>query len=598
MDLLAIYELIFRIINGERHEHYDRTVKYSEELMKLITGEDLDSLLVQFVKRENEDLFQQRKDITQHITPAVCKNLMDVFYKVPRSNSIQRVIGYDKAEEKNKKTLIEILERFWGDKDHDMYLGTRFIELNMVDPNAFFVLEWDEFLPTEHAKPYPFEVKSKNAVMYEYINNVLQYLVDMRDNRITFYGQTQTVLFDKITNEELIHSLLQFLDPAKAELFTIVEYLGINYMLLDKDRMYVISTPIPHELEYVPAFRVGYNRDLATDGQTFVNPFHAAICYLKKTLKLNSELDLSSALVAFPQQLRYVQKDCSNPECYKGHVELDGRKQICSTCNGTGLDTTTSVQEVITMPLPADPDDMYDLEKLIAYKTPPVEILKWQEEAIERLTAACKSVVFNSDIFDKKEVAETATGKNLDSQNVYDTLYPFVVQTGDAWKFIIEGVADITDLQKGLHPVFIFQKDFKLKSMETLISELSAANTSGADTEIKNAINNDIVRIIYEDNPLEYLKYQLKQQYNPFKGKTPAEISLIINGNLTTLYNKVLYTNIATIFDEIENETFATGKNFYEYPKTEQAKLIDAKVKAIMKAIAEETPEPTLDLNL
>lgn len=597
MEFEQIYELIYRIvIDKYRHDNYTRTVEFADMYMKLITGEGLDDLLVQFTKREDAALFQQRKDITKHVIPAVCKNLIDIFNKVPRSNAIQRSISYTGNSNDKKKELLEILAKFWGNKDHNDYLSTRWMELNMVDPNAFIVLEWKPFEENERAQPYPYEVKSANAVDYQYENNILQYLVDKNDDRLTFYGQNQTVVFDEVEDEELLKSLQRFV---KEKTYAVAQTETELYLVLSKDKAYLITIPEPHNLEAVPAIRVGYNRDLYTEGTSFVNPFHAAICYLEKTLKINSELDLSSALVAFPQQLRYVRKKCAHEGCFKGRIETENGSMECPTCHGTGLDTTTSVQEVITIEMPETPEDMFPLSNLIDYKTPPIEILQWQEQYVEKLTQKARSVVFNTDIFDKQEVQATATGKNIDLQNVYDVLYPMVVQLGDAWGFIVNGVANITDLDEGLVALFIFQKDFKLKGTETLIADLKAANDSGADPSIINAINNDIARIIYEDNPLEYQKYLLKQVYNPFQGKSNDEIMLLLNGDLTTQYNKVLYSNLGNIFDELEAEQIAKGSDFYMLNKAEQNRLVKEKVDSMILQIEQDKSknEPVIQFN-
>ena len=57
-------------------------------------------------------------------------------------------------------------------------------------------------------------------------------------------------------------------------------------------------------LEFIPAFRVGYLRDDATDGRTFVSPIDSAIPYFRKSLKAVSELDLSITLHTFPQKIQ------------------------------------------------------------------------------------------------------------------------------------------------------------------------------------------------------------------------------------------------------------------------------------------------------
>ena len=99
----------------------------------------------------------------------------------------------------------------------------------------------------------------------------------------------------------------------------------------------------------VPAIRFGYRRDTQTKGRTFVSVFHDVMGYLEKTLKIDSELDLSCNMVAFPQRFMYV-SPCDEPACNHG-ILLDGK--VCKTCNGTGQQQAhKGTQDIITLTLP------------------------------------------------------------------------------------------------------------------------------------------------------------------------------------------------------------------------------------------------------
>ena len=144
MNLLQATTILSDVIlNDKTHQDYKRVVAYSDKLMKLITSENMDSLMRQFDRREDEVAFEQRKRITQHITKTVCKNLMKPAYKIPRSNGVQRILQYeDDSENKRLKDLNTILDGFWGDKSMDNYLNQRWIALTYTDPNSFVVFDW------------------------------------------------------------------------------------------------------------------------------------------------------------------------------------------------------------------------------------------------------------------------------------------------------------------------------------------------------------------------------------------------------------------------------------------------------------------------
>ena len=89
----ALQRLIQVVSKGARHPWYERTTELADLYRKLVTGDGLDNLLRQFVQRESADAFKERVKLTQHVVTTVTKNIMDVFYKVPRSN-YQRILEH------------------------------------------------------------------------------------------------------------------------------------------------------------------------------------------------------------------------------------------------------------------------------------------------------------------------------------------------------------------------------------------------------------------------------------------------------------------------------------------------------------------------
>ncbi|MEN6622594.1 MAG: hypothetical protein ABFD50_13710, partial [Smithella sp.] len=260
------HELI-EAIKGKRHKDYDYIVKRTKVWRAIVSGLGLDEYYQQFNQRETDEQFAQRKRITQQITSSVCKNVRDIEYKVPRSNSISRVIATDSGKESDLADFKEILNTFWGDSSLNDYMDVRWVELNDTDPNSFVVLEWQPFDGDEHAQPYPFEVKSEEAIYYEYENNVLQYLVALIDESYTIYGKDQSIKFELITDKETLKRL-KLEDGQEAEM-TSIDDGGTVKVIRVGEQYFEIYEPKPHNLDYVPAFQPGYMRDLATNGRTF-----------------------------------------------------------------------------------------------------------------------------------------------------------------------------------------------------------------------------------------------------------------------------------------------------------------------------------------
>lgn len=617
MDRDEALEILAEVVREDKHhQDYERTVDVASKCYRLVTGDGLEDDLKKFTQRETDEMFQQRKDITKHIVPTVVKNLVDVQNKVPRSNSLTRVIKYKGDEENEKvKDLEDILGGFWGNKSFDDYMGVRFIELNNIDPNAFVVAEFKDFDPiNDHLKPYPFEVKSDMAVMYEYDNNVLQYLISKNTvNRI--YGTKPNVLkkilafFFKNKDlrrvEEVRHTMYlperaivldRISDPETVKSLNIPEYDtwiirgGKTYIRFEtkRDYVYVLEEPEPYNLEEVPAARVGYKRDMTTDGRTYVSPYWDTIPLLEKTIKANSELDLTMCLHAFPQKIITGSK-CDNENCLMGKIynENTGVYEICPQCKGVGMLPHTSSQDVVIVDLPQAKEEQLSLDNIVRYIYPPVDLIQFQDEYIENLTWKVKQTMFNSDIFTKQEVSETATGKNIDLQNVYDTLWPLAVKYADFWEFFVNTIAQLTDMDKDLVALFTFDKDFKMKTTSELYADLQKANESGADSFAKQDIQQDIARNIFANNPEEFRKYLVQQSFYPFAGKSKEEIIAIKTTQNTTRFNKVLNDNFSQVFDLIEME----DAQFYIKDRKKQWEKIQGVVAKLIEEIDTQTTQ-------
>lgn len=600
----AIARLMSVAVGGRRHQHYQRTRDYATLCLQLSTGEGVDLLLRQFARRESEEAFTQRKKLTQHVVQAVVSNILSVFEKVPRA-PYQRVLHYTDDQETGQKSkdLTKALGKFWGEESADEWVKTRLLELNATDPNTFVVLEFQPFdANKERAQPYPFEVPSAAAVDFGWINNSLTYLIahtvlptrkmgskEFTPNRFTAYLPDFTLVLDELSEVDVRG--LKLRDGVWTE-----TTMGLIYRA--KDKYWLLSTPTPHNAGRVPAFRVGYKRDKATAGKTFVSPYHEAIQFLLKSIKAVSENDLVRALIAFPLRLRYA-LPCDAPGCIDGRT-MNGQT-ACTTCSGTGFKPSpSSSQEEMLLPMPKVKEDIIDLSSLTAFVAPDVAVVKEQTDYIDYLCAQAKKTVFNSDIFTRNEVADTATGKRIDVENSQDALSPFARKFGRTWEFIVDIVAEFTDLKKGLVRGMVFGSDLKLKNLNELLQDLESVNRSEAGPNARRAVMEDVARVLYRDNPDEFKRVRTRSMFDPFNGYSETERMFLLSSDLTDRRSKVLAANLGRVFDEIEQEQAALPQpvNFYDLAYPKQKELVDAKVTSMIAELTGSRPVLQLDPTL
>lgn len=592
----------------QQHCYYDRVVDLAKKYKALITGENAEVLLTQFVRRENDEAFQQRLALTILITPAVCSALSKPFNKVSWNKKVKKFFEFD-TEQRNANVQ-KMREVFYGrkkskNKGLDYWLKVRYPDLSLVDPNSWVVIEWDSpETQAEIIKPRPFEVTSEMAWDYSVVNEEIKWLWVHQDIGFRKLIKTEGQKIKEARNMGLFTIESGNKWTLYDSDYTIVctqidrEYLkSINYKLAKNEMLwddpvskksYSVKTFEP-KLGFPPVFRTGWKRDPETEGETFVNGWHEAMPYLMKSVKTVSEMDLTMSLHAFPQKMQYV-KNCPGDRVRKisclGGVDATGAQ--CKICKGAGHSVHTSAQDALFFPFPAQGTtnaELLDLEKLLVYRHPPTELLEFQNKYIESLKTSCHYAVYGQTALTKANSSGTAgngpvtaTESGINYEGVWDAIRPFSEKVSDVWVDSIFTFGVLAGLPESEYEdsaiTCVFPPNPQMKSMNELLLDLKAANESGAPSFLKDAINNDIAELLYEGDAVAETIYWVKHQFYPFNGQTSDEIALNMASQYVNEFQKVLYANFEAIFSEIEME----HPDFWYMKLPEQWKLVEEKV--------------------
>lgn len=590
MEQVDAIKIVKDIISGGlRHKNYLRTCQLAKEYKAIITGEGIEPYMKKFDRRETQDEFNQRVSLTVNITSTVCGNLIDPQKKLSRSNSIEKTLLYTDNNIDKFYALNRIINTFYqGNKSVESYMSKVWIEQNNIDPNSLLIVDWATNRNGERIKPYPVEYEASQVYHFNIKNGILEWVCVHRDEQdfdpemYILYSKDFTVIFTRTTEPEMwpTEADINFykelpIDSIEGEIIaTFKDHTNIFWN---------INIPKPHNMGVVPAKFFGFSTDLYTK-TTYLSAIYKAFPLLKKVIKANSELDLTMALHAFPQKIQYTDP-C--PSCGGKGKSIDGT--VCEDCHGTGLNpkqVQRGALDVMQVPKPRDKEDMIPLENFIYYVKQEVELLKFQDEYVDKLTKKCKEAVYNSEVFSRKDVAETAYGKNIDLQNVYDALWEMACAYSEMYNFIIDVISKVTDLEENLIHRLSFRKDFKMKSLTDLYQDLVLISTSNADEFVKKAAEDDIAEVLYESDSRELLKYKTSRYFFPFNGKTKEEVMVIVtNPSLVREKTVVLWANFSYVFDELEMEYSKKNVDFYILPREKQKEAIDKKVEEIIEGL-------------
>ena len=555
--------------SNKKHADYQRTVDLAKEYKAHVSGVGIDDYLKRFAKREDEEMFEQRKRLTNSISQSVASSLQKPFYKVARNKNVKKKFTL-KGDKTREEIVQKMISGFYGTnelntKGLDFWLKNRFIELTFTDPNAFVVIEWEAKPENVPLEPYPYEVNSIDAYDYTYKHGVLNELFTRQSETIIYLdkdGAEKEKVVDAFTLYEIGSSLkvVEYCPKYfEAKGIVIDETRQVTFV---ENEIHFIATYNETNLDFIPAFRVGYIRDTATDGRTFVNPFESAMPYFRKALKAVSELDLSITLHTFPQKLQYVTK-CKGKgtkKCNNGMVS--GTQTVCSECKGSGLQIHTSGQDAIYFPLPDTPDEMFDLDKILVYKQPPIDLIKFQDEYVRNLKKDAHLSVYNSNMFlaEDPQFAKTATEVNTNTQGIFDTLFPYTEKFSEVWKTAVKVFVRLSGFLTDFELIHIFPTDLEIKTVAVLMAELKLANESEAPSYFRDAILEEIANQVYEGDELGREKHFTRHKFFPFSGKTETEIQFLMASPYVSNFTKVLYANFEAIFTDIEKAV----PNFYK----------------------------------
>ena len=593
----AFIQLQLAAARGFKHAHYQHTVDYSNKLKNLIlSNEDsVTALLKRFNKRESEEEFKQRKEITKLITGETINRIDTTFVKAAKTDGI--VTSFALGTKSVDKPA-EYTDNLIGRKSINDYIHDNLKRVRRRDPNAFLAIEFGPFdANKEKPTPYPVIYTSKEVCDFHFNNEDLEFFIVEKNGVFVAYFKggsfSMVEVEDKagaisLSNEELLsyeRFALAFGGAPSNNSFLKVIIGGKAYIITE----FSLGNEDFHK-RTIQGMRVGYVPDEATDGATCVTHFHSALPRIERILIANSESDLTIALHVFAQKIVQVEPCKGYHSPNGGHIECSGGLELgtneaCKNCNGSGHEPLNkSAQDVIAISTERRGDSMLNLDNIIRYVKPDLETAKFLEEFIESQTEAALRAVFLGNAFSTQTAKQTATFVQVNQDGVYDAVTPYCQKTSEIYEFIAETRAVIRHDQD-LKVTHDYPMDLQLESMNDLVEQYK--NSEGAPVEVRKRLRDEIVKRSLNNEPIGMQKALVMILHEPFAEKTESERSSIVNSGLVPKKKQVLWANYNDIMTKLIEDT---TKNFMQLSYEEREKLIAIEVDTIMDDLNQTIP--------
>lgn len=569
-----------------RHKHYDRTLAVREFSHQIVTGENQGKIIERYRRSESEDLKKQRIRLTNTLTKYAISRPRKYWKKIARVEGIN--VDHTSKDKERIGDLHATFKNFQDGRDLIQYLNWKLEFLGVTDPNAWVIYERLDTRDAEDqvakVRVYPFVVPCEDVLNFDYKFGELEWIVVRTKTLETTFTKGAKV---EAWLEDFYLYAPGFLirarevgkktKPEKDEKPVKVRVGGAG-----PTKTFLFSA-FQNGTTEVPALPVGAYQDEKTEQQSFVPWFDPAEHVLCDLIRDKSFLDVTKTVHAFPKRWEYV-RPCTyeskeaGGKCERGFLSGDLTKR-CPACGGSGKSPTFQTeQSVLQLAMPkGDLKDLLELSRLSHMESPSIDLPKWLAEQVAEAERRVMNAVFNSGIIEKAsgQADKTATQTNYEYEDIYDVLEPFAATISRHYELAYRVAAQYMTV-----PDFTvshrFPKDFKLKTLDDLLTELEKMKSSGAGFDAIRSVRLQIIEKQHEDEPQSVARIIARYDWLPFDDKSESEVAMILAGRSPLDFQRVLRENWLEIFVEIEHEN--DSPQFFELEHDRQKKIVEEKV--------------------
>lgn len=552
--------IIERAIQGQRHQHYDHTVKMAELCHSMMTGTNQVETLKRFRSRETDSQMTQRERLFLSPTRGFLSPIENVYEKIRFLDS-EAIKRWSEMPENKESLLEKAINNTWENQKLNEYLYDIEKYYNFYDPNAFAIIEESRLRDDENAVMavdiYPIEARAIEVVNYELRQGRVMWAV------FEFKGMEE--LASKPGVKQEISKFYLYAPGAALEYYEYIETIPpqsqytLQIKVGSQVRNFGVSVYETTTIE-APVMRLGCYLDPETKNETFIPPYWPAILKLEEAIRDKSMQDINIPAHYYPKEYalapkcEYYDEDLSI-KCDNGHIYHDGNDVICPACKGTGHNLHISEQDRIVLALPDEGLDLPDLSKLLYWHTPPEWLPQYADQRLKELERSVFWLTFNTQLMDKPTGDATATGEHMDYESIQQKLTPYAKVISDNWrKYIRVCVQYLEAWTDDFTVEHSFPKDHKLQTSAELMQDFGDAKNKGLAYPILEAIEDKILSKQRVDDPASVAMYRAFRNHLPFKDKSESTAARIVSERDREDFDRLIWENSDKVYRILQDQ--------------------------------------------
>lgn len=489
---------------------------------------------------ETEDTYKLRTRFTKKYTKSIYAQIKNLFFKAFTTHG--NVIKYSFSRDNLEDDFQEYLDSNWNDGFFSS-IHEQIKQICFTGFQGVFLVD----LPTNDEGdslprlPEPF---------YQYIPSESIFDIEISGNEILF-------LLLKAERTEIINDRVE----------RVVQYFAIDdqrFVQFEKRQGDAVKIGESfHEIGYVPACPVtklaaADDNDIQRD--SLISP---SIEIADMLLTDHSEHELNKRLHAFQEKWSYAVEcdDCSATGKTTFHDGDSLHEIACKTCSGKGSYIPAGPDKVYRVNTPNDKDDPSVQLPPAGYVdkdlSPTEYLFKQINEEEDRIP---KSIFSREGIVSFNTKVETAHGKEIDMQSVYDKIKEFSEHTEFVVKFILETMARYRYGDTFVSCHISYNKNYGLRNASQLEAEYAEKKKAGFDEGLLLPHLEQIIKSRYRNNPSELKRQMIILKLTPFPTMTLMEVKDLPFVSAEQKRMKAYLNNYITRFEQDNGSIAVFGR--------------------------------------
>lgn len=477
--------------------------EYAKKLLMHVKGLNLDQYIERVLQFERPEIVAVRKKY------AVSNKAMFNRINRPTDKVFSAKGGscYYNLDEAPTKKMKDYCSNVVDGLTLKNWLKTFWMPAIGYDPMGVILMEL-----SPEGNPYPTYKSIMDIYEYQLKGRDLEYIIFKLPNK---NGALTTNQMNAEPNqqgkgdERLLHAVAEGAGTA-AELYRVID--DVSDRIVKVTMTSVVDVPdetYPNYWMEVPASIISNIYDPVLS--MFVSSEDALIDLADQFLREGSTFNIVKNYHGFPQAWQYS-SDC--PECH-GTGTLSG--DVCQYCKGSKVKSRTFPEETMMIPVPQTNDQPKLAPDVAGYIVPPIEGMKFLRDELEALEDIMYETKWGTHQADdtKKGGSETATGKYIDTQPIYDKLNEYSDAAEMMETFITDKIGQILIGKSYKGASISYGRRFLMETPDAIWTKLQAAFVAGAPTAALYDLYDDYLQARYSANAMELSRMQKLARVEP-----------------------------------------------------------------------------------